>query len=290
MSDAPTMTPEDTPRIVVVEELDLSADGRTATVVRRSIRGNRYVGHLFAIDLASDRAIPPARQLTRGVVRDTKPRLCPDGHTLAFVRTDPTDDDPSQPSRCSTFAGRIASGWRGSSARRGRGDRLVAGWSSAGVHGRGRSAPVHRAAGRDPSPAVGRPRALTPRRRWRANITRADWRWDEEGHRDRWSHLFVLDTAARPAAPDHQRRLGCRRHRVAPRRAHRRVPSDRGPQPDLRPRTTIWAVDVDVADAEPREVLAPGGWATHPRGRRTVAGSPRREWSMLTRSTTWRRV
>ena len=41
------MTPEDIRRIVVVEELDISADGRTAIVVRRSIRGNRYLGHLL---------------------------------------------------------------------------------------------------------------------------------------------------------------------------------------------------------------------------------------------------
>ena len=32
-------------------------------------------------------------------------------------------------------------------------------------------------------------------------ITRTDWRWDEEGHRDRWSHLFVLD---RPGSPPRQ--------------------------------------------------------------------------------------
>ena len=87
------MTPEDIPTIVVVEELDLSVDGRTAVVVRRSIKGNRYLGHLYAIDLGSGRAIPRPRQLTSGAIRDTKPRICPDGHTIAFVRTDPTDDD-----------------------------------------------------------------------------------------------------------------------------------------------------------------------------------------------------
>ena len=45
------MTPEDIRRIVVVEELDLSVDGRLAVVVRRSIQRNRYVSHLFSIDL-----------------------------------------------------------------------------------------------------------------------------------------------------------------------------------------------------------------------------------------------
>ena len=56
--------------------------------------GNRYLCHLFAIPLGSKRAIPAPRQLTAGTIRDTRPRICPDGHTLAFVRTDPTDDDP----------------------------------------------------------------------------------------------------------------------------------------------------------------------------------------------------
>ena len=86
------MTPEDIRRIVVVEELDLSTDGRLAVVVRRSIKGDRYHGHLFAIDLER-RDVPRPRQLTRGAVRDTGPRLCSDGRTVAFVRTIPTDED-----------------------------------------------------------------------------------------------------------------------------------------------------------------------------------------------------
>ena len=51
--------------------------------------------------------------------------------------------------------------------------------------------------------------------------------------------------------------------------------ADRGPEPDLHPRTTIWAVDVDArkgAGGEPREVMAPGGWANHP------AWSPDGRW------------
>ena len=34
--------------------------------------------------------------------------------------------------------------------------------------------------------------AETPAPRAR-HITRTDWRWDGEGHRDRWAHLFILD-------------------------------------------------------------------------------------------------
>jgi hypothetical protein len=39
------MTPADIRR-QVVEELDLSLDGRLAVVARRAIRGDRYVAHL----------------------------------------------------------------------------------------------------------------------------------------------------------------------------------------------------------------------------------------------------
>ncbi|HEY7702113.1 MAG TPA: alpha/beta fold hydrolase, partial [Candidatus Limnocylindrales bacterium] len=104
------------------------------------------------------------------------------------------------------------------------------------------------------------------------HITRADWRWDEEGHRDRWSHLFVIDLpSGRP------RQITSGDWGVADIDWHpdgRTIAftADRGPEPDLRPRTTIWAVDVDVADAAPREVLAPGGWAVHP------AWSPDGRW------------
>src|SRR6476659_3431356 len=87
------MRPEDLRRVVVVEELDLSVDGRLAVVVHRSIQQNRYVSHLFAIDPSSARDVPTPRRLTRDTTRDTSPRLCPDGHTLAFIRRDPADED-----------------------------------------------------------------------------------------------------------------------------------------------------------------------------------------------------
>ena len=215
------MTPEDIRRIVVVEELDLSADGRTAVVVRRSIQGNRYVSHLFAIDLGSRRAIPTPRQLTRGTIRDTRPRLCPDGHTLAFVRTDPTDDDsvgvdhdPGPPTR-----GRPASREGG---RHGAVGEIA--WSPDGrrlaftaevdpprfIAGTTRPISRRGKSGSDEAPVA-------------RHITRTDWRWDEQGHRDRWSHLFVIDSRSAPAAPGHERRLGRLGHRVASRQPNDRV-------------------------------------------------------------------
>ena len=190
------MTPEDIRAIVVVEELDVSADGRTAVIVRRSIKGNRYLGHLFAIDLGSGRAIPTPRRLTRGVVRDTKPRVCPDGRTIAFIRTDPADDesvaaiaivDLERPDRVQLA--RVGQhGAVGEIAWSPDGRRLA---FTAEVDPprfiTGGTRPISRrgpAKGRDVDAPVAR------------HITRTDWRWDEEGHRDRWSHLFVLDSIA----------------------------------------------------------------------------------------------
>jgi dipeptidyl aminopeptidase/acylaminoacyl peptidase len=258
------MTPEDMSKIVVLEELDLSTDGRTAVVVRRSIKADRYHAHLFAIDLASRRAIPKPRQLTDGAVRDTKPRISPDGHTMAFIRTDPTDDDSVaaigfldlRRTTRPRMARVGAHGAVGEIAWSPDGHRLA---FSAEVDPprfiTGRTRPIGRrgpAKGADAESPVAR------------HITRTDWRWDEEGHRDRWSHLFVLDDPrARPRQVTHGD-WGVGDIAWHPDGRTIAFASDRGPDPDLHPRTTIWAMDVDASAAEPREVLAPAGWATAP--------------------------
>ena len=100
------MTPEDIRRIVVVEELDLSADGRLAIVVRRTIRGDKYLGHLFAIDLATA-ATPRPRQAHVRRRPGHAGRAClPTAAPLAFVRTDPADDDAPAAIALSTSRGR----------------------------------------------------------------------------------------------------------------------------------------------------------------------------------------
>ncbi len=287
------LVPADIHRQVVVEELDLSADGRLAVVVRRSSRGIRYVSHLVAIALDRGRVSRP-RPLTTGLIRDGKPRLSPNGRTVAFIRSDPADDDaPAALATMSVDGGPVR-------VRRGRGYGGVGeiAWSPDGrriaftaevdpprflvgpvdpvdhyARAAARTARAARsAAGGDrPTPAAETP---APRAR---HIARSDWRWDGEGHQDRWSHLFVVD--ARPGATPRQVTSGdWGVSQIAWHPDGRTVAfaADRGAEPDLRPRTTIWAVDVDAPAApdlpEPREILAPPGWATHP------AYSPNGRW------------
>src|SRR4026207_1058215 len=69
---------------VVLDEHDMSTDGRFAVVVRRFVVADRYRSHLWLIPLAGQgRPI----QLTDGPVRDTGPRIAQDGSAIAFRRS-----------------------------------------------------------------------------------------------------------------------------------------------------------------------------------------------------------
>ena len=99
------MRPADIAAIVVVEELDVTADGSTAVVARRTVRRGRYETHLWVVDLAG-RSRP--RQLTTGGVRDGSPRISPDGQRVVFVRSDAHDDDaPNHVCAASIRTGRV---------------------------------------------------------------------------------------------------------------------------------------------------------------------------------------
>ena len=262
------MQPVDIDRIVVVEELDLARDGGHAVVVRRTIRRGRYESHLHVVDLGDSRR---ARRLTDGRVRDTCPRVSPDGSTVAFLRSDPDDDDaPARLCTVRTAGGRVrVLAPAGTAPGFGAIGELA--WSPDGASiaftadvDPSRFIVGHRAA--IGSPASRSPKTPTPVAR---RIARTDWRWDEVGHRDHWAHLFVIE----PTAGARPRQVTSGDWGVSGITWHpngRTVAfvSDRGPDPDLHPCTSIWAVDVDAGQrskrARPRLLLdAPGG-ASHP--------------------------
>ncbi len=262
------MTPADLRHVTVVEELDLSTDGSTAVVARRSIKGDRYVGHLFAIDLAAARPVGRPRQLTHGMTRDMRPRLCPDGHTLAFVRSNPTDDDtlPAIALLDLRGAGTVRMVRVG---RHGAVGEIA--WSPDGRR-------LAFTADVDPPRfLVGKVASIARRRRrggksaderspLARRITRTDWRWDDIGHRDRWSHLFVLDRPGQRPRQVTSGDWGVEDIAWHPDRRTVAFTADRSRDADLRPHPTIWAVDVDAEtdQTEPREILAAPGWANHP--------------------------
>ncbi len=187
----------------------------------------------------------------------------PTATTVAFVRTDPADDDaPATLRLIGIDGGRVRT------LRRGRhGGVGEIAWSPDGtrIAFTAEVDPPRWLVG--PVARVGTTDKDSPRAR---RIDRIDWRWDEEGHQDRWSHLWVVDLERGAVA----RQVTSGDWGVSDIAWHpdgRTVvfTSDRGPHPDLAPRTTIWAVEVDdagsaAANAEPREVLAPAGWANKP--------------------------
>jgi dipeptidyl aminopeptidase/acylaminoacyl peptidase len=258
--------PADLRRQVVLEELDLSSDGRLAVVGRRGVRGDEYVAHLWAIPLAARGAAAKARPLTSGLVLDRQPAISPDGGLVAWIRSWPDDDDrPSAIQLMSTRGGRIREVRAG---QHGSVDSVA--WSPDGTR------LAFTASVDPPRFVIGKRRPLSARTRRGAKapdepspiarrITRIDWRLDEVGHIDHWSHLFVVD--ARSGARPRQVTAGdWGVSQIAWHPDGRTVAftADRGADADLHPRPTIWSVDVDADAPEPREVLAPRGWATRP--------------------------
>jgi dipeptidyl aminopeptidase/acylaminoacyl peptidase len=263
---------------VVLEEHDVAADGRFAVVVRRFVQGDRYRSHLWLVPLAGGRA----RQLTSGPVRDASPRISPDGSAVAFRRTPaasrgrprrgPAEDPEDQFARLRVVELRAdltaaSAPWGIRTPR----DRSVGEltWSPDGRH-------IAFTMDVDPprflvgDPPAGDDAPLARR------ITRLDWRYDESGHLDRWSHLHVVD-ARRNARPRQvtQGDWGVSRIAWSPAGDEIAFSADPRPDADVRPRTSIWAVAVDAsapAPAAPREVLALGGPVDRP------AWSPDGRW------------
>lgn len=262
------MRPADIERVVVVEEVDAARDGSLAVVARRVVRRGEYESHLFAIDL--DRRGAP-RRLTDGRVRDTWPRISPDGRSVAFVRSW-VDDHERPAALCvvSVAAGRVRTvAPRSRTPGFGAVDELA--WSPDGSQLAFVAAvdPLRFVVGDRPAVGTAAARSTKLRPPIARRIARADWRWDEAEHRDHWSHLFV--TAA--DGTDAPRQVTSGDWGVSGITWHpdgRTVAfeADLGDEPDLRPCSSIWSVDVDARPrskrSAPRLLLATGAPLTKP--------------------------
>jgi dipeptidyl aminopeptidase/acylaminoacyl peptidase len=248
---------------VVLDEHDMSADGRFAVVVRRFVVRDRYRSHLWLVPLAGrGRQI----QLTDGPVRDTGPRLAPDGSAVAFRRSPAaapgrrhrgTAENPEEEiARLRVLALKedgspSANAWAVRTPR----DRSVGevAWSPDAS----RLAFTMEV---DPPRFLVGPAPIGDDAPTARRITRIDWQWDEQGTVDRWSHLHVVD-AHRGARPRQVTAGDWGASNIAWSPDGRTVAftTDRRPEADTIPRGSIWSVDVDAEAPNSRQVLALGG-------------------------------
>ena len=238
-------TPETLRRQVVLEEHDLAPDGSFAVVSRRTVAGDHYVSSLWLVPVTAGRRVAAPRRLTRGLFRDTRPAISPDGRRVAFTRAIPGDDDAPTTLRILDLAG-------GEPLAPPIGE-LSAGelaWSPDGrrIAFIAETGPQRLIVG--PKPATGEPRAR--------RVTTLDWRWDEEGYLDRRGQVHVV-----PAAENGRTRCltsvpgGAAGIAWRPDGLAIAFTADPRDDADRHPRTSIW--EVPLTGGEPHEVLALAG-------------------------------
>jgi dipeptidyl aminopeptidase/acylaminoacyl peptidase len=247
---------------VVLDELDLSPDGRLAVVARRTVLGLEYRRQLLLVPL--DGGAP--RQLTQGAPGGTHPRFSPDGRALAFLseRLDPKLDDadargapasPDEEPRSQVWVLPLDGGEAWPLTHEAQGVSGFA-WSPDGqrlAYWGWQGKPRFLVGERDDG------RAPTAR-----HIRSGNWRWDEIGHLDYRTHLAVV--AVRPGARPTVL-TGGDFDVLAPAweadGRHLVFCADLGPQRDLFPRPRVYRVPADGTAAKdehaPREVAALGG-------------------------------
>ena len=246
-------------RQVVLEEHDPLPDGSGAVVVRRFVHGETYRSHLLLVRFAgrasagrraAGRAVVPPRPLTAGPVRDSNPRVSPDGRRVAFLRSFP--DDPDRPTAVMVLALDSDEPWLLWAPSHGVSEMA---WSPDGRR------MAFAAAERENRLVVGpetKGRSVTARR-----ITRADWRWNEVGHRDRWDQVWV--GAVRGGAKPRQltrHDSNARSIAWAPDGRFIAYVTEAGPNADIRPLPSIWAVP--SRGGSPREAVRLAGYAGSP--------------------------
>jgi dipeptidyl aminopeptidase/acylaminoacyl peptidase len=202
------MTPDVVRRQVVLEEVDLAPDGRSAVVVRRSVGGIDYRRSLWLVPLSKG----SPRQLTSGRPCDTQPRFSPDGLSLAFLsaRREGTRDEPAGDDRAGRGAARAALSPHAVDEPRtevwvlplGGGESWRLTRTPHGVRGFAWSPDGGRIAFWGPD---GPSRFLVGERRdgrtpTARRITTGGWRYDEEGFLDHRVHLSVVTVRRRAAA------------------------------------------------------------------------------------------
>ena len=228
--------------------------------MRRTVHGETYRSHLLLVPFAGGRAGSP-RPLTAGAVRDTHPRVSPDGRRVAFLRSFP--GDPDRPTAAMVQALDGGEPWLLWAPEHGVSDLPWApghgiaemAWSPDGR----RMAFV--AAAPETRFIVGKEtkgREVTARR-----ITRTDWRWDEVGHRDRWDAVWVgrVREGAKPRRLTYQE-ADAKGLAWAPDGRTIAFVADPRPEADLRPLPSIWVARPE--GGAPREAVHLAGYAGHP--------------------------